>query len=157
MSPHSNAPRAPQIADDLRRAIQEGEYRPGHQLPSARALAEKHGTARNTVITAMNALMREGLVVSRPRAGWFVAEPPEDAEVYRSRLSEPTTARVVERITTRVATPIEADELHTTPGRALLEIRRARVEADGSTGPEEVVLLTADHTLVYELRASDQM
>ncbi|MGH3939724.1 MAG: GntR family transcriptional regulator [Pseudonocardiaceae bacterium] len=38
-----------QIAADLRKAIRDGEYRPGHQLPSGNALARRYGVARQTV------------------------------------------------------------------------------------------------------------
>jgi GntR family transcriptional regulator len=71
------APETPhrRIAADLREAISSGEYRPGHQLPSGTALAERYGVSRQTVHKAVDVLRTEGLIVGRQGAGWFVAEP----------------------------------------------------------------------------------
>ncbi|MEU8993201.1 winged helix-turn-helix domain-containing protein, partial [Streptomyces sp. NPDC048558] len=55
----------PAIAAEVRAAIRAGDYRPGHQLPSARVLAERFGVARGTIGAAMDQLVREGLVESR--------------------------------------------------------------------------------------------
>ncbi|MGH3771687.1 MAG: GntR family transcriptional regulator [Pseudonocardiaceae bacterium] len=63
------------IAADLREAIRRGEYAPGHQLPSASALVERYGVARQTVQNAIDLLRAEGLVFGRQGAGWFVSEP----------------------------------------------------------------------------------
>ncbi len=63
------------IAADLREAIRRGEYAPGHQLPSASALVERYGVARQTVQNAIDLLRAEGLVLGRQGAGWFVSEP----------------------------------------------------------------------------------
>lgn len=63
------------IAADLRTAIETGEYRPGHQLPSGTVLAQHYGVTKPTVHAAIRLLRSEGLVISRQGAGWFVAEP----------------------------------------------------------------------------------
>ncbi|MGH3719308.1 MAG: GntR family transcriptional regulator [Pseudonocardiaceae bacterium] len=63
------------IAADLREAIRRREYAPGHQLPSASALVERYGVARQTVQNAIDVLRAEGLVFGRQGAGWFVSEP----------------------------------------------------------------------------------
>ena len=46
------------IADDLRRRIQRGEYRPGQRLPSAHDLAEEVTRATNGAARALTALQR---------------------------------------------------------------------------------------------------
>ncbi|WP_078857070.1 GntR family transcriptional regulator [Streptomyces sp. NBRC 109706] len=62
------------IADELRRAIADGELSPGDKLPSERELAEKYKTARNTAREAIRLLAEQGLVVTQQGRGAFVRE-----------------------------------------------------------------------------------
>lgn len=73
----SNDPRPPyvQIADDLRRAIEAGEIKPGERIDSGRELARRYGVAAMTVHNALNALKDVGLLVSWQGRGVFVADP----------------------------------------------------------------------------------
>ncbi|MGH8880207.1 MAG: GntR family transcriptional regulator, partial [Stackebrandtia sp.] len=75
------------IAADLRHAIHDGEYRPGHQLPSGSVLMARYGVARQTVQNAIDLLRAEGLVIGRSGAGWFVRERPTVQRLARNRLS----------------------------------------------------------------------
>ncbi len=63
------------IAADLRKDIERGHYAPGHQLPSASALAKRYGVTQQTIWNAINLLRAEGLIVGRQGAGIFVSEP----------------------------------------------------------------------------------
>jgi DNA-binding FadR family transcriptional regulator len=54
-----------QLAAALRRAIRTGELAPGAAAPATRALAETLGLSRNTVLTAYEELVAEGLLISR--------------------------------------------------------------------------------------------
>lgn len=74
------------IAADLRKAIRDGEYRPGHQLPSGNVLAKRYEVARQTVQTAVQILRAEGLVIGHQGAGWFVREKPTVQRLASSRL-----------------------------------------------------------------------
>jgi DNA-binding GntR family transcriptional regulator len=67
-------PRPPyvQVADDLRRAIDEGEYQVGQRLPAGRALAKQYQVGLNTAQRAVELLKSDGLVVSYPARGVFV-------------------------------------------------------------------------------------
>lgn len=71
MSPHE-VPKYRQIADDLRAAVERGDYPPGSRVPGENALMERYGVARMTARQALAALIGEGLVVSRKGAGVFV-------------------------------------------------------------------------------------
>lgn len=64
------------VANDLRRRIEAGEFQPGQALPSVTELAEQYKVARATVSKALRTLVADGLVVTRPRWGAFVAERP---------------------------------------------------------------------------------
>jgi DNA-binding FadR family transcriptional regulator len=68
-----------QIADQLSRLIDSGEYSPGQRLPAERLLAEQLNVSRPTVREALIALEVEGRVEIRGGAGVFVLdhEPTE--------------------------------------------------------------------------------
>jgi GntR family transcriptional regulator len=75
-----------QVAADLRRAIADGEAKPGEHLPSARDLAAVLGVNRNTVLRALRILREEGLLEFRRGRGITVASAPErGAVVARAR------------------------------------------------------------------------
>jgi GntR family transcriptional regulator / MocR family aminotransferase len=57
----------------LRADIQSGRLGPGARLPSSRYLADLAGTARGTVVAALDQLQAEGYLVTRSRSGTFVA------------------------------------------------------------------------------------
>src|ERR1700730_10287408 len=61
-----------QIADDLRRQIEEGGLAPGQQLRTELELREKYNASRNTVRDAVKLLITRGLVETRPGQGTFV-------------------------------------------------------------------------------------
>jgi GntR family transcriptional regulator len=62
------------IADDLRRQIEDGELRPGSQLPTELELRQKYGASRNTIRDAIKWLITRGLIETRPGQGTFVVE-----------------------------------------------------------------------------------
>lgn len=65
-----------QIADELRQAIQSGEFAPGTMLPSEAQLMEHFGVARMTARQALQVLKAEGLVVAEHGRGVFVRQRP---------------------------------------------------------------------------------
>jgi GntR family transcriptional regulator / MocR family aminotransferase len=54
-------------------AIDDGLLSEGARLPSSRELSEKLNLSRNTILRALDMLIAEGRVVSRPAVGLFVA------------------------------------------------------------------------------------
>jgi GntR family transcriptional regulator len=76
-----------QVAAEIRRAIAEGEAKPGERLPPARHLAAVMGVNSNTVLRALRALRDEGLIEMRPKRGIRVVGTPEHSEV-RSKVAE---------------------------------------------------------------------
>lgn len=73
------------IADELRAAIERGDYKPGHQLPTGRVLMARFNVAQQTVQNAFDLLRSEGLVVGRQGAGVFVKETEAPQRVPRRR------------------------------------------------------------------------
>src|SRR5689334_10997094 len=70
-----------QVAAEIRRAIGEGEAKPGERLPPARDLAAVLGVNRNTVFRALRLLRDEGLLEFRRGRGVTVAGTPEKSAV----------------------------------------------------------------------------
>jgi GntR family transcriptional regulator len=69
----SNVPLHEQVSSCVRRAIAEGEARPGDRLPPARDLAAVLGVNTNTVLRALRDLRDEGLLEFRRGRGASVS------------------------------------------------------------------------------------
>ena len=74
----SRLPIYQQLAQQIREAIARGERQPGAALPSVRQLSRELVVNPNTVARAYTELEREGLLVSRPGRGIYVAQPRND-------------------------------------------------------------------------------
>src|SRR4026208_2158900 len=66
-----------QVAAEIRRAIAEGEAKPGERLPPAKVLAAVLGVNTNTVLRSLRLLRDEGLLEFRRGRGISVAGTPE--------------------------------------------------------------------------------
>src|SRR6478672_11492161 len=70
-----------QVAAEIRRAIAEGEAKPGERLPPAKDLAAVLGVNTNTVLRSLRLLRDEGLLEFRRGRGITVAGTPEKGAV----------------------------------------------------------------------------
>lgn len=87
LDPGSDRPVFKQIADDLRRSIETGEYQPGDKLPSEAALMKRFAVARMTVRSALALLAAEGLTVAEHGRGVFVRVRPPVVRLGAERFS----------------------------------------------------------------------
>ncbi len=76
-----------QVAAEIRRAIADGEAKPGERLPPARHLAAVMGVNTNTVFRALRTLRDEGLLEMAPRRGIRVVGTPAQGEL-RNKVAE---------------------------------------------------------------------
>src|ERR1700727_1485136 len=76
-----------QVAAELRRAVAEGEARPGERMPLAKDLATVLGVNTNTVLRALRELRDEGMLEFRRGRGITVAGSPERGAVM-TRVNE---------------------------------------------------------------------
>ena len=72
-----------QVAAELRRAIADGEAKPGERLPAAKDLAAILGVNKNTVLRSLQLLRHEGLLEFRRGRGITVAGTPERGAVVQ--------------------------------------------------------------------------
>jgi GntR family transcriptional repressor for pyruvate dehydrogenase complex len=88
LSPVRQIPAHELVVDQMRRALELGQFRPGDRLPTERELSEMLDVSRTTVRTAVAVLEREGLIaVRRGRGGGFTVQaPPIDAAEMRREL-----------------------------------------------------------------------
>ena len=70
-----------QVAAEIRRAIADGEAKPGERLPPARDLAAILEVNTNTVLRSLRLLRDEGLLEFRRGRGIHVAGTPEQGAV----------------------------------------------------------------------------
>lgn len=68
----SKQPKYQQVADALRREIDNGTYNPGDRLPSEAELANRFDASRNTVRSGLSLLVSQGLVTSSQGLGYEV-------------------------------------------------------------------------------------
>jgi GntR family transcriptional regulator/MocR family aminotransferase len=132
-----------EIYRQLRRAIVEGQLRPGDPLPPSRELARQLTVSRTTVTVAYDRLAGEGFVTSRVGAGTFVSEHlAPGRRPKEQRIADALRARPVWdviRLPTAFARPARFDFRSGLPDAALfphdvwrrLMARQLRSEANG--------------------------
>lgn len=67
-----------QVADHLAHRIETGELQPGARLEGERELAEQLGVAIGSVRRAIRELREQGVLVTLPAKGTYVAEQPPE-------------------------------------------------------------------------------
>jgi GntR family transcriptional regulator len=85
----SRVPIYRQLAEQIRSALARGRLQSGERMPSVRDLSRRLVINPNTVARVYSELERDGLLVSRPGLGVFVAAPNSDLtkKSRRERLS----------------------------------------------------------------------
>lgn len=71
-----------QLSDILENRIRNGEYEPGHRIPSEPQLAQTFGIGRPTVRQAIEVLVRKGVLRKRKGSGTFVCESAVEINLF---------------------------------------------------------------------------
>lgn len=80
-----------QIADFLRQQIRSDALPEGARLPTTQELAQRWGVTITVIQAALAPLVREGLLLRKPRVGTVVRQrPPTMARIGLYRISEPS-------------------------------------------------------------------
>jgi GntR family transcriptional regulator, transcriptional repressor for pyruvate dehydrogenase complex len=122
-------PLSAQIAQQLRRAIMDGELAPGDELPTEHELVEEFGVSRATVREALGALRAEGLLVgagapARAVVASDLDRPAREAVANLMRLRGVELDDLVE-LRCLLETAALADAAHEPDGERLAEAAQA--------------------------------
>jgi DNA-binding transcriptional MocR family regulator len=92
------------IADDVAHLIESGTYQPGDCIPSVRQMSRQRDVSVTTVLQAYYLLEAKGLILARPRSGFYVrTDLPYDLPEPEISSPEPDpTAVSVRELVTRV-------------------------------------------------------
>lgn len=144
--PGDNAPRYLQIRSAIQRRIVDGVYLPGSAIPSEHELAAEFDTTRLTVRSAIDGLVREGMIRRVQGKGAYVAKGSVagDARVsgFRSTAgaaSEEVSVRQLSK-SMRPAGPLYAELFDVSEDERLYSIRRLN-SVDGAPVSLEQTLI----------------
>jgi GntR family transcriptional regulator len=68
-----------QVADEIKRRIEAGQYQPGMPIPAERRMAEELGVSIKTIRRAVGELRDEGVLETLPQKGHVRRRPPSRA------------------------------------------------------------------------------
>lgn len=88
----NGTPRYEQLRQQLLSAIEQERLKVGDKLPSSRALAQMLGVSRSVVMQTYDQLISEGLLVSQPKRGVFVAQREWLHSPVATVVPKPTTS-----------------------------------------------------------------
>jgi len=136
-----------QITAFLRQQVQSGALAAGARLPTTQELARRWGVTVTVIQAALAPLVREGLLLRRPRVGTVVRERSpmlsrvglyrisdptcEGADHFSRRLAAVTAAQLATRgIATELFTDLRPEDQRTAPWDHLMQaIRTGRIDA----------------------------
>ncbi len=150
-----------QIAEIVRRDIENGTLRPGERLPNELEMADRYGVSRLTVRKSFQILSREGILTQRQGKGTFIQEMPPIREGLSSLHSLSTVIEQhgavprVDVLNLRMikAPPAVARKLRLDPGNdtVLYIERRHRIDND----PVALAMIYLPYELGKDFTAKD--
>ncbi|APU72239.1 GntR family transcriptional regulator [Companilactobacillus crustorum] len=156
-----------EVANELRRQIQNGKYRPGELIPDQNKIAEDFCTTRITVHKALQLLMIEGMIYSKRGAGTFVRKDYSIDNSINGKISpseqllgttetnagKSVTSKLLE-LSARIPSYEEAENLLIQPTVPVYVIRRIRYLNDKVFAYERTIMPTSITTLTEDVLKS---
>ncbi|MEM8936109.1 MAG: GntR family transcriptional regulator [Pseudomonadota bacterium] len=145
----SSTPLYLQIANNIRRHINEGRISTGEALPSERDLCELTGASRVTIRKAVGQLIDEGLLFRKQGSGTFVSERIEVPGTFLSGFSDDARARGDEpgciwlMKAYAPATKEEADILNIGASAQVARLGRVRLSGGEPLAIEHAIIVAA--------------
>jgi len=103
IDPRDPLPIYAQLERAIRHAVQAGEWKTGHRLPTVRSLAVELKINANTVAKVYAELEREGLLETRRGVGTFVTDQPAHVAQLPAAQKLEKLAWIVERFAAEAA------------------------------------------------------
>lgn len=129
------------FASVIEKNIREGIYKPGHKLPSVRALKEQYNTSVSTIQNGYEYLIIRGLVESIPKSGYYVSNQFEEFKKVITKRTAPVIRDAV--FTSNLA-------LTTTSGAARNAVSEFNVAAPGDLMVPQKLLLRTMQQVIRE-------
>lgn len=149
LDPGNNQPLYQQVQRVLRDAIEKRILGPEDALPAERDLAADLGVSRITIRKAIDGLVKEGLLVTRPGSGNFVCARIEKNFAKLTSFSEDMRARgrvphsVWIRRSEGTVTPEEVLVLRLSPGAPVYRFHRVRFADNAPMSLEYATVLAS--------------
>ena len=144
-----------QVTHDLMGRINQGELRPGDQLPTERELMQRYHVSRTVVREAISSLRAAGRLATRQGRGAFVLDPASQPVSYRLEHSEVGAAEdALKLMEIRIALESEAASLaaQRRDEAGLEALERIAMDFEASVeSPEQ----SAAHDQAFHLQIAD--
>ncbi|MEA4884712.1 MAG: GntR family transcriptional regulator [Clostridia bacterium] len=126
-----------QIYSIWRQRIESAEFKPGDRIPTERELCEAYGVSQITVRQAIQMLVKDGLLVRRPRTGTHVAQRKFSQQLMQlTSFSEDMRSRGLipgghlVSVAEEEADALVAEKLKMPEGSTVVRIERLRTAED---------------------------
>jgi GntR family transcriptional regulator, transcriptional repressor for pyruvate dehydrogenase complex len=152
LSPVRQIPAHELVVDQMRRALELGQFRPGDRLPSERELAEMLNVSRTTVRSGVAVLEADGLIaVRRGRGGGFIVQAPHFDPVVMRREMRTNKREIRDAFDYRIIVETGATRLAAERRRAT-ELRELRTLLTGMGQALQTALgdQSAQHTTEFQ-------
>jgi len=153
VDPASAVPIYQQIIERVRADVATGRLRPGHRLPTVRALAAELGVHVNTVAHAYAELERAGVVTTRRGLGTFVAVPASDERLSAER--DARLAGIVGKVILEaLSIGYDLDQIEAAFSLRVAQWRAERpAELAAQPSSDRVIVAMGSHDLILDLLA----
>jgi GntR family transcriptional regulator, transcriptional repressor for pyruvate dehydrogenase complex len=143
------------VVDQLRRALELGQFRPGDRLPTERELSEMLQVSRTVVRAAVAVLEREGLLgVRRGRGGGFSVQAPKHNPAEARRLMRENRVALRDAFEYRIVVETGATRLAALR-RTAADVRKLKSLVNGMGEALEAAMQDQSVQRVTEFRTLD--